>query len=252
MKVYFIGAGPGDPDLLTVKAERLITNCKCCIYAGSLVGEEVISLIPEEAERYDSAKLSLDEILGIIKQFREAETDVLRLHSGDPSIYGATGEQMNALDALGIEYEVVPGISSFQAAAAALKVELTAPEVAQAVILTRTPGRTPMPEAQRIEAFARTGATLCLFLSVHKVVELAETLSKYYGSRCPAAVIFCVSRKNEKIIRGTLSDIGKKTIAEHISKTALIMVGNAIGRVKNTSRLYDATFSHGFRKAREE
>ena len=252
MRVYFIGAGPGDPELLTVKADRIIRNCRCCIYAGSLISRDVISLISKGAEKHDSAKLSLNEILQIIERSRDADMDVARLHSGDPSIYGAIGEQMNALDALGIEYEVVPGVSSFQAAAAALKVELTAPEVSQAIVLTRTSGRTPMPESQRVEAFAATGATLCLFLSTHKVAELAETLSGYYGSKCPAAVVFHVSRKDEKIIRGTLDDIGEKTIEEQISKTALILVGKAIGRVENISKLYDASFSHGFRKVREE
>jgi precorrin-4/cobalt-precorrin-4 C11-methyltransferase len=252
MKVYFVGAGPGDPALLTVKAERIIRACRCCIYAGSLVGEEVVGLIPEEAEKHDSAKLSLDEIISIMREARDRDLDVVRLHSGDPSIFGAIGEQMNGLDELGIEYEVVPGISSFQAAAAALQVELTAPEVAQAVVLTRTSGRTPMPESQEIEAFARTKATLCLFLSTHKVTEVAETLSAYYGSGCPAAVVFHASRRDEKVIVGTLADIGEKVLAEEISKTALILVGEAIGRVEKVSRLYDRGFSHGFRKGRNK
>jgi precorrin-4/cobalt-precorrin-4 C11-methyltransferase len=252
MKVYFIGAGPGDPELLTVKGARLIRNCRCCIYAGSLVGEGVVAMIPEEAEKHDSSGLSLDEILSIIRRAGDTGKDVIRLHSGDPSIFGAIGEQMKALDSIGIEYEVIPGVSSFQAAAAALKVELTAPEVSQAVVLTRTSGRTPMPESQKIEGFAKTRATLCLFLSTHKIKELAQTLSEHYGSLCPAALVFHASRNDQKIIRGTLADIGEKTLAQDISKTALILVGDAIGGVEHVSKLYDRSFSHGFRKAPEE
>ena len=155
MKVFFVGAGPGDPELLTVKAKRLIENCKRCIYAGSLVSPAVISLIPKEAAKYDSAKLNLDEIIELITEANDEGIDVVRLHTGDPSIYGAIGEQMVRLDKLGIDYEVVAGVSSFQAAAASIKTELTAPEIAQTIILTRTSGRTPLPDQQKLSELAR-------------------------------------------------------------------------------------------------
>ena len=169
MIVHFVGAGPGDPELLTLKAARLLSACRICVYAGSLVSPGVLALIPAEAERHDSARMSHDEVVAVYKDARERGIDVVRLHSGDPSIYGATREQMNALDALGIPYDVCPGVSSFQAAAAALKTELTAPEVSQTIILTRTAGRTPLPEEQELDRIARTHATLCIFLSIEKL-----------------------------------------------------------------------------------
>ena len=169
MKVYFVGAGPGDPELLTVKAEKLLKTCQFCIYAGSLVSPEVLQILPEKAQKYDSAGLSLKEITALCLKAKEQGLDVIRLHSGDPSIYGAIREQMNELDLLGIDYEVVPGVSSFQAAAAALKTELTAPEVSQTIILTRTSGRTPMPKGQELDSLARLKATLCIFLSIDRL-----------------------------------------------------------------------------------
>ena len=160
MRVIFVGAGPGDPDLLTVLAARLIQSCQCCIYAGSLVSPQVLALLPPDAEKHDSASMNLDQIVAVYRRAREENRDVIRLHTGDPSIYGAIREQMNELDKLGIEYEVVPGVSSFQAAAAALKAELTAPEVAQTIILSRAAGRTKVPERQRLDRLAETQATL--------------------------------------------------------------------------------------------
>lgn len=249
MKVFFVGAGPGDPELLTVKAERILRNCRVCVYAGSLVSADIVDLIPADAERHDSAGMTLEEIVAVFKQGADKGHDVVRLHSGDPSIYGAIGEQMNALDKLGIDYEVVPGVSSFQAAAAALKVELTAPEVSQTIILTRTAGRTPLPEAQELARIAATHATLCIFLSVQKISEIAATLIEHYGKECPAAVVFHASRPDQNIISGTLSDIAKKTASANITKTALVMVGEALGRVENVSKLYDRKFAHEFRDA---
>ncbi len=248
MKVHFVGAGPGDPELLTKKAERLLAAARICIYAGSLVSPEVIGIIPEEAERYDSAGMSHDEVIAVYKKAQERGIDVVRLHSGDPSIYGATREQMNALDTLGIDYDVTPGVSSFQAAAAALKTELTAPERAQTIVLTRTSGRTPLPAEQELEKIAKTHATLCIFLSIAKIDEVAETLSAAYGRDCPAAVVWRASWPDELIIRGTLADIAEKTRAENINATAMIVVGEALARDIPASKLYDAAFSHGFRK----
>lgn len=249
MKVIFVGSGPGDPELLTRKAERLLRGARCCIYAGSLVAETIVGLLPADAERHDSAGLSLDQIVDIIKRARERDIDVVRLHSGDPSIYGAIGEQMARLDVLGIAYEVVPGVSSFQAAAAALKIELTVPEISQTIILTRASGRTPLPESQELERLARTRATLCIFLSIHKIEEIAHVLAGEYGSDAPAAVVFHASRPDQLVIRGTLADIAAQTRASGVTKTALVIVGNAVARADRVSRLYDKGFTHGYREA---
>lgn len=250
MRVYFVGAGPGDPDLLTVKARSLLGECRICLYAGSLVSPAVLELIPGTAERYDSAGMTLSEITGVFADAHRKGADVVRLHSGDPSLYGATREQMNALDRLGIEYEVVPGISSFQAAAAALKAELTAPEAAQSVILTRLSGRTPVPPGQDLSALARTGAALCLFLSVQRIREIADTLAADLGGDCPAAVVYRASWPDQAIVRGTLSDIAERTEAAGIGKTAMILVGRALARDASASKLYDPGFTHGFRRGK--
>ena len=249
MKVIFVGAGPGNPELLTVQAHRLLSNCKICIYAGSLVAPEVVALVPDGAELYDSAGMTLEEKEVIFRQAQEQDIDLIRLHTGDPSIYGAIREQMNILDRLGIEYEVVPGISSFQAAAAALKTELTAPEIAQTIILSRTSGRTPMPEAQELAELARTQSTLCLFLSVHKMGVVADELAEWYGSDCPAAVVFHASWPDEVVISATLADIAAKVEAAEIKKTAMIIVGPALARDIPVSKLYHRHFSHGYRQA---
>ncbi len=252
MKVSFVGAGPGDPKLLTLEAERLLRNCRCCVYAGSLVSPAVIDLLPEDAERHDSARLSLEGIMAIYLDAHRRGMDVVRLHSGDPAIYGAIREQMKALDRRGIEYEVVPGVSSFQAAAAALRSELTAPEVAQTIILTRISGRTPVPEEQELDHLAKTRATLCIFLSVHKIQEIARSLSKHYGRQCPAAVVYHASWPDQVTIKGTLSDIAEKTESASIGRGAMILVGWALSDDAPPSRLYDPGFSHGYRKAKEK
>jgi precorrin-4/cobalt-precorrin-4 C11-methyltransferase len=252
MKVIFVGAGPGDPDLLTVKAQRLLQNCKFCIYAGSLVSPEVIGLIPSDAKKHDSASLSLEQIIDLCKDARRRNTDVIRLHTGDPSIYGAIAEQIRRLQAEGIEYEVVPGVSSFQAAAAALRIELTAPEVAQTIILTRTSGKTPLPDEQSLDQLARTHATLCIFLSVHKLREVAHTLESYYGADCPAAVVHRASWPDQQVFLGTLADIAQQIEAADIRLTAMILVGRALAQGNAESKLYDSTFSHGFREASTE
>jgi precorrin-4/cobalt-precorrin-4 C11-methyltransferase len=249
MKVIFVGAGPGNPELLTVQAHRLLSNCQICIYAGSLVAPEVVALVPAGADLYDSAGMTLEEMEEVFCQAQQRNIDLIRLHTGDPSIYGAIREQMNILDRLGIDYEVVPGISSFQAAAAALKTELTAPEIAQTIILSRTSGRTPMPEAQELEHLARTQSTLCLFLSVHKMAEVATELAGWYGEECPAAVVFHASWPDEVVISGTLADIAAQVEAAAIKKTAMIIVGPALARDIPVSKLYHRHFSHGYRQA---
>ncbi len=248
MKVYFIGAGPGDPELLTVRAEKLLRSCRCCVYAGSLVSPAVLDLIPPESRRYDSSVLSLEEIMHIFSEAKREEIDVVRLHSGDPSIYGAIREQMNRLDRLGIEYEVVPGISSFQAAAAILKTELTIPEIAQTIILTRAPGRTSVPKEQDLNELARSKATLCIFLSIDQIEKVTEVLIPHYGEGCPAAVVYRASWPDQAVITGILGDIAQRTQARGIKKSAMIIVGQALSRDMPPSRLYDAAFSHGCRK----
>lgn len=251
MKVYFVGAGPGDPELLTVKAARLLRNCSICIYAGSLISPEVLALLPSTAEKHDSAALDLEEITDLFRAAKARDIDVVRLHSGDPSIYGAIREQMNELDAWGIDYEVVPGVSSFQASAAALRTELTAPEIAQTIILTRTSGRTPMPQEQELRALAQTRSTLCIFLSAHKIHDVALTLAEYYGCDCPVACVHKASWPDEQVIRGTLADIADKISAAGIRKTAMIIVGHALARDIPVSKLYDSAFSHEYRTGRE-
>ena len=251
MKVFFVGAGPGDPELLTLKAARLLTNCRICIYAGSLVSPGVMDVVSGKAERHDSAAMSLEEIIRVCSDAKERNIDVVRLHSGDPSIYGAIREQMNELDRLDIPYEVVPGVSSFQAAAAALQAELTAPEVSQTIILTRTSGRTPMPAEQELEKLARSQATLCIFLSGHKIEDVVSTLAESYGWDCPAAVVYHASWPDQKIVRGMLGDIAGKSRVAEIGQTSLIIVGKALARDIPASKLYDAAFTHKFREGKE-
>jgi precorrin-4/cobalt-precorrin-4 C11-methyltransferase len=250
MKVYFVGSGPGDIDLMTIKAKKLLESCKCCVYAGSLVSDDILRLLPFDARRYDSAELALEQIVGIFEDAREEGIDVVRLHSGDPSIYGAIREQMGALDKIGIGYEVVPGVSSFQAAAAALCVELTIPEKSQTIILTRVSGRTPVPPEQELEKLAMTKSTLCIFLSVQAIGEVVKKLSAGYGMECPVAVVFHASRPDQEIIRGTLADIEGKVASAGIKKTAMIIVGEALSRNQPSSKLYDKNFSHEYRKGR--
>lgn len=251
MKVWFVGAGPGDPELMTVKARRLVQNCTVCIYAGSLVSPEVLGLLPANAEKHDSAGLDLEAICAIYRQAHDRDVDVIRLHSGDPSIYGAIREQMNELDKSGIDYEVVPGVSSFQASAASLNTELTAPGVAQTIILTRTAGRTPVPDEQSLDVLGQTHSTLCIFLSVHKIGDVAKTLSKHYGPQCPAAVVYHASWPDEVIVRGVLEDIEDRVQSTGIKKTAMIIVGKALSREVPASLLYDPGFSHQFRVGKE-
>lgn len=247
MKVYFVGAGPGDPELLTVRAHRLLKGSRICIYAGSLVNPAVVELLPATSARYDSAGMSLPEIVDVCAGANRAGIDVVRLHSGDPSIYGAIREQMNELDRLRIDYEVIPGVSSFQAAAAVLKTELTVPEAAQSIILTRAAGRTPVPPEQDLSLLARTRSTLCIFLSVGQIRDVAETLARELDGDCPAAVVYRATWPDQAVVRGTLADIARKTEEAKIGKTAMIVVGRALLREAPASKLYAPAFSHGFR-----
>jgi len=245
MKVFFVGAGPGDPELLTRKAERLLRQAPVCIYPDSLINPEILKLLPREAEKHNSATLTQSQVIELTLDACKRNLDVVRLHTGDPSIYSAVGEQIDELGRHGIECEVVAGISAFQAAAAALGWELTVPEIAQSIVLTRTPGRTPMPESESLENFARTGATLCLYLSAHVIELHAKTLAEHYGDECPAAVVYHASWPDQRIVLGTLADIGEKAKSAGITRTALFVVRRESQGAR--SHLYDPDFEHGYR-----
>lgn len=246
MRVYFIGAGPGDAGLLTVKGKAVLEEADVIIYAGSLINPEILRHAKKGALLYDSSGMTLEEILGVmVNAVREGKI-VARLHSGDPSLYGAIGEQIRLLAEKGIKYEVIPGISSFQAAAAALGLEYTVPEVVQTVILTRISGRTRVPEKERLRELARHRASMCIFLSAHKMQEVVEELMESYGAGAPAAVIYRASWEDEKVVRGRLAEIAEK--AGDVKKTALILVGDFLKPRKAESKLYDPKFEHGYRR----
>lgn len=245
--VYFIGAGPGDPELITVKGQRLIENADIVIYAGSLVNKKVLDGVKNGCIIYNSAEMTLPEVIGVIEKGVFQNKIVARVHTGDPSIYGAIREQMDELDKRNIAYEVVPGVSSFLAAAASLKKEYTLPGVTQTVILTRMEGRTEVPES--IEGLAKHGATMVIFLSIGMIDELTEKLKTGYCEDTPVAVVYKASWPEEKIVRGTLKDIAGLVKKEGIRKTALVAVGDFLGNDYELSKLYDKSFTHEFRSA---
>jgi len=227
--VHFIGAGPGAPDLLTLRGRDLIARCPVCLFAGSLVPREVIAHAAPGARVIDTAPLNLDQIIEEMATAFAAGLDVARVHTGDPSIYGAIGEQIRRLRALGIPYEITPGVPSFVASAAVLGIELTLPGVSQSVIVTRAPGRSsPMPEGETLEAFGRTGATLAIHLSAALVDEIVRTLTPIRGADCPVAVVFRATQPDERIVRGTLADIAEKLRAAGVERTAMILVGAVV------------------------
>jgi precorrin-4/cobalt-precorrin-4 C11-methyltransferase len=248
MKVWFTGAGPGDPELLTVKAYNLLSKCKCCIWAGSLVNPEILSIIPKDAVIYDSATMNLDEIINVICEFRDNNIDVVRLHTGEPSLFGAIGEQIARLEQLNISYEVIPGISSFQISAAIAGKELTMPEISQTVIITRTSGRTPVPDCQTLEQIAPIRATLCIFLSIDKIDQIVEQLLPHYGKNCPVFAVYHASWPDQMQVAGTLENIADKVRDAGMHRTGMILVGHALGKSSTVSQLYDANFTHGYRK----
>jgi precorrin-4/cobalt-precorrin-4 C11-methyltransferase len=249
MTVHFIGAGPGAPDLITLRAERLIRTCPVCLFAGSLVPPEIIALAPEGAYLRDTAPLSLDEIVAEFTAAQAAGKDVARLHSGDLSLWSALGEQIRRLDALAIPYTVTPGVPSFAAAAAALGKELTLPGLAQSVILTRTSGRaTSMPERETLAAFAQTGATLAIHLSIHALDAVVSQLLPSYGADCPVAIVYRASWPDERIFTGTLATICAALGAQTIERTALILVGRALDADGFLdSALYSADYQRRYR-----
>ena len=250
--VSFVGAGPGAADLITVRGARLLRDADVIIFAGSLVDLRLVKQYAVTADIHDSAGMTLTEVLSVIMDAVAAGGSVVRLHTGDPAIYGAIQEQMEALDRLGVEYQVVPGVTSAFAAAAAMKQELTLPEVSQTVVFTRVEGRTPVPGREQLSEIARLGATMVIYLSVgmiEKVVE--ELLEGAYTSGTPAAIVCRASWEDEQIIHGTLSDIAAKVREAGIDRQALIVVGDVLAArregLKAKSLLYDGNFAHGYR-----
>ena len=256
MTVHFIGAGPGDPDLITVRGLKLIQACPVCLYAGSLVPETIVAEAPEGARVLDTASMTLDEIMAEIEAAHADGKDVARVHSGDPSIYGAIAEQMRRLDAAGIPYEVTPGVPAFAAAAAALKIELTIPEVAQTIILTRTAMKSSsMPEGEDLATLGKSGATLAIHLSVRNLREVERQLVPLYGADCPVVVAYRVGWPDQAFLHGMLGDIREKVRASKITRTALIFVGPALaarGADFRDSALYDADHVHVLRPKRKK
>jgi precorrin-4/cobalt-precorrin-4 C11-methyltransferase len=250
--VHFIGAGPGDPDLITVRGRDLIARAPVVLYAGSLVPPAVVACAPPGARVIDTAPLTLDAIVALMQEADSAGQDVARVHSGDPSLYGAIAEQMRRLDALGIAYDVTPGVPAYAAAAAALRTELTLPEVSQTVILTRTPGAaSPMPPGESLAALGAAGATLVLHLSIRNIHLVVRDLTPHYGADCPVAVVYRVGWPDQQVIRGTLATIRAAVKASKITRTALILVGRVLQAEDFTdSRLYAAEHRHVLRPRR--
>ncbi|WP_319200952.1 precorrin-4 C(11)-methyltransferase [uncultured Ilyobacter sp.] len=246
-KVYFIGAGPGDPELITVKGQRLVSEADVIIYAGSLVPRQVIECHKEGAEIYNSAGMNLDEVMEVtIKAVKNGKM-VARVHTGDPAIYGAHREQMDILAAHNIDFEVIPGVSSFLASAAAIKKEFTLPDVAQTVICTRMEGRTPVPELEKLELLASHKTSMAIFLSVQMIDKVVNQLLTHYEKDTPIAVVQRATWEDQKIVEGTLENIAEKVAEANITKTAQILVGRFMGDEYSKSKLYDKHFTHEYR-----
>ena len=249
MTVHFIGAGPGAPDLITVRGRDQIARCPVCLYAGSLVPREVIDYAPDGATVIDTAPMTLEEIVEAMREADAKGQDVARVHSGDPSLYGAVAEQMRCLDELGIDYDITPGVPAFAAAAASLKAELTVPGVSQTVILTRTTMKaSAMPQGEELAALGASRSTLAIHLSVRNLRHVVEALTPHYGADCPAIVVYRASWPDELTITGTLADIREKVRAAKITRTALVLVGHVFDKeAGHASRLYDSGHRHIFR-----
>lgn len=247
--ITFVGAGPGDPELITVKGQRALQEADVVLYAGSLVPTALLQWTKAGAECYDSAGMHLDAQIDLMAQAYRAGKAVVRLHTGDPAIYGAIGEQMAGLDRLQIPYRVIPGVSSFLASAAALPTELTLPGVSQTVIITRCSGRTPVPAGQEIAGLAAHKATMAIFLSAGRLQATIDDLLQHYAPSTPAAIVQRASWPEQKILRGTLATIAGQAEAEGIDRTAMILVGDVLANEGEASKLYDRTFAHGYREA---
>lgn len=251
MNVSFVGAGPGDPELITVKGQRLLSEADVIIYAGSLVNPALLSMAKAGAEIYNSASMTLDEVITVIEAATRQHKQVVRLHTGDPSIYGAIKEQMDELQARDLTYEVIPGVSSFLAAAAALQCEYTLPEVSQTVIITRLEGRTPVPETEKLPKLASHKATMCIFLSVHMLDNVVQQLlDGGYPADTPIAIVQKASWPEERILSGTLQTIAAQVKEAKIDRTAMIVVGKCLNSEYALSRLYAPEFGHMYRDAK--
>lgn len=251
MTVYFIGAGPGAADLITVRGLHLVERCPVCLYAGSLVPEEIVSAAPEGAVVMDTAPMHLDLIIGEMEKAHLEGKDVARVHSGDPSIYGAVAEQMRRLEVLDIDYEVVPGVPAFAGVAARLKMELTLPEIAQTIIITRTGMKaSSMPEGEQLEILGQSKATLAIHLSIRNLDYVRDSLVPHYGADCPVVIAYRATWPDELYIRTTLCEMKQEVRKAKLTRTALIMVGPVLGKVQfRDSALYDADYSHVLRNA---
>lgn len=251
--IHFIGAGPGALDLITVRGQRLLREADVIIYAGSLVNPALLEEARPDCEIYNSAKMTLEEVLAVMRQAESSGKTTARLHTGDPSLYGAIREQIDVLEKEGIAFDICPGVSSFCGAAAALNAEYTLPEVSQSVVITRMAGRTGVPEKESIESFAAHQATMVIFLSTGMLEELSHRLVEGgYAPDTPAAIVYKATWPDEKVIRCTVADLAESAAAEGITKTALIVVGNILGDEYAKSKLYDAGFSTGYREAKKE
>ncbi len=250
--VDFVGAGCGAADLITVRGMRLIQNADVIIYAGSLVNPELTEFAKDSCEICNSAHMTLDEVIEVMEKAEAAGKNTVRLHTGDPSLYGAIREQTDRLDKLGIEYKICPGVSSFCGAAAALKAEYTLPEISQSVIITRMAGRTPVPEKESLESLAAHGASMVIFLSAGMTSEVSERLQKGgYSAETPAALVYKATWEDEKICRCTVGTLAETAESNGINKTALIVVGDFLGENRFLSKLYDPNFETGYRKAKK-
>ena len=251
VQVYFVGAGPGDPDLITVKGRRLLSEADVVIYAGSLVNPALLEVIREDCEIHNSASMTLQEVIAVMQKAVAEEKMVVRLHTGDPSIYGAIQEQIDCLNPLGIRWEVIPGVSSFLASAAALGQEYTLPGISQTVIITRMEGRTPVPDREKIRALAEHQATMCIFLSVHMFADLVRDLMEGgYPADTPVAVVEKASWPEQRIFRGTLTTIADQLAAAGVNRTAMVIIGKVLAGEYERSRLYAPEFGHMFREAK--
>lgn len=250
--IHFVGAGPGAPDLITVRGAKLLQEADVIIYAGSLVNAELLQQAKQGCEIHNSAKMTLEQVLDVMLKAERSGKMTVRLHTGDPCVYGAHREQMDALDAAKIPYEVCAGVSSFCGAAAALRAEYTLPEVSQTVILTRMEGRTPVPERESIQSLAAHGATMVIFLSAGMLEELSIRLMQGgYAPETPAAIVYKATWADEKVIRTTVAQLPDAAQEHGVTKTALITIGGFLGNEYDRSKLYDPHFTTGFRKAEE-
>ena len=250
--VYIVGAGPGAVDLITVRGQKLLKEADVIIYAGSLVNPDLLAFAKADCQIFDSAKMTLEQVIAKIEKAHQEGKTVVRLHTGDPCLYGAIREQMDEMDRLKIPYEICPGVSSFCGAAAALEMEYTLPGVSQSVVITRMAGRTPVPEREEISLLAAHGATMTIFLSAGMLEELrGRLLSGGYREDTPAAIVYKATWPDEKVVRCTVGTLPAAAEENGISKTALILVGGFLGNEYERSKLYDPSFTTGFREAKK-